>query len=311
MHFQQKLKKLFCAVLAAIIAALMPLSAFAAESREELPEYRIAITPTQINLEEIKPGEVRTGKFTIKNTGKQNFKYLISFAPYAVEGQDYTPKYDRSSKYTDITDWITVDKKSGSLDSGEETELNYSINIPSDAHGGAQSAVIMATIDDQGDTDGTGVQTVRQVGYLVFGNVDGEIKQSGAILQNTIPGFLTKPPLTVSSLIQNTGNIYTTAETTVQIFPLFSDEEVFTNEDKPDRDVIFPETTYYNAFTWEDTPSIGLYRVKQTVTIFDQTSTEEELVVICPLWLIFVVLAILFLAIFWIVSRVRGRKDRR
>ena len=94
---------------------------------------------------------------------------------------------------------------------------------------------------------------------------------------------------------------------TLQVYPLFGNEEVYTNEENPEKRTILPETRRLNTMSWDGAPQLGIFRVKQTVKFLDDTKVTEKLVFICPLWFLFVVLAIIFLAIFWIVSRVRGR----
>ena len=165
----------------------------------------------------------------------------------------------------------------------------------------------MQNADNQ---ESTGFEAIKRLGFLVFGNVDGNISKNAKILENNIPGIILNPDLQVSSLVENNGNVYGVAEYKVQIFPLFSDEEVYTNEEKPEQNVIFPETKRYNAITWEETPSLGIYRVRQTVKLFDEESIVEKLVFIIPLWLIIVILVIIFLAVFWIVSRIHSRKEK-
>ena len=93
----------------------------------------------------------------------------------------------------------------------------------------------------------------------------------------------------------------------LQVFPLFGNEEVYTTEENPELKVIFPETKRYSEVAWEGAPALGIFRVKQTIKIFDEVSEVEKLVFLCPLWFIAIILLLIFLIIFWIVSRVRGR----
>ncbi len=146
------------------------------------------------------------------------------------------------------------------------------------------------------------------MGYLIYGNVDGEITKTGKVLENKVPSFLFNPPIMGTSVVENTGNVYTVAKYTLQVFPLFSDEEVYTNEEEPEDNVIFPETKRYNEVTWEGAPHLGIFKVRQTVKIFDDESVTEKIVFLCPLWFLFITLLLIFLTIFWIVSRVFRRK---
>lgn len=302
------LKRIFCVLTLPLAMVLLIFSGSSIVHADEVPTYRIGITPTQDNMGKIKPGEVYEGKFTVKNTGRETFDYEIDFAPYSVEGDNYEPVYDKPSSYTEISDWITVSRDSGTIAFGDAHEIGYRIKVPEDAHGGSQSAIIIAKmLNPKSENNSTAVETVQQVGYLVFGNVDGEITRTANIIENKIPSFIFDPPIIATSVVENTGNVYTNASYTLQVFPLFGNEEVYTTEEDPELKVIFPETKRYSEVAWEGAPALGIFRVKQTIKIFDEVSEVEKLVFLCPLWFIAIILLLIFLIIFWIVSRVRGR----
>ena len=82
--------------------------------------------------------------------------------------------------------------------------------------------------------------------------------------------------------------------------PLFSDEEVYTNIEEPMTSLILPETERYNTQSWEEAPMFGIFRVKQTIEIFGDVSTNERLVLFCPLWLLFIIIFAIILVIIFI-----------
>lgn len=275
----------------------------------DTPEYQIGITPTQDIIETLTPGETYSGAMKVKNTGLKRFNFSIQFASYAVTDDQYNPSFNTETKYSDMTDWITTDISEGSLEPGEDQEIEYTIDVPSDAHGGAQMISVLVTMEAESQQQGaTAVETVRQLAFIIAGNVDGQITKTGKILENNVPSFLFNPPIFGTSLVENTGNVYTRAEYKLQVFPLFSDEEVYTNEEKPENNIIFPETKRYNEIKWEGAPQLGIFKVRQTVKIFDEESVTEKLVFLCPIWFLFIVILIIFVAIFWIVSRIMRRK---
>lgn len=277
-------------------------TAFAAD---DVPDYRLAITPTQKNLSEIEPGKEYTGTFKVKNMGKETFNFEIDFAPYSVATETYEPNYTQETQYTEISNWITVNVKEGTVSPGGEQEIHYAVNVPTDAHGGAQAGTIMVRMAGGSG----GLETVRQVGYLVFSNVDGDVIKTGKILENKLPQFLFNPPIYGSALVENTGNVYTVATHTLQVFPLFSNEEVFTNEENPETSIVFPETKRLFNSEWEGAPQLGIFRVRHTVKIFDEESVVEKVVFLCPIWFLFIVILMIILIIFWIVSRIFKRKQ--
>lgn len=271
-------------------------------------DYHLGIAPTQSNLGTIEPGRSYTGEFTVHNHGNKTAEYEVDLAPYSVKDGDYSPLYNQETVYTEITKWITTSSEGGVIESGAEHIINYTVDVPEDAHGGAQSAVIIVRLKQNGSVEGASIEAVQQLGYLIFANVDGEIIETGKVLENKVPSFLFNPPIFGTSVVENTGNVYTVAKYTLQVFPLFSDEEVFTNEEEPENSVIFPETKRFNQVEWEGAPHLGIFRVRQTVKIFDDESVTEKIVFLCPLWFLFIVLLLIFLIIFWLVSRVVKRK---
>lgn len=275
----------------------------------DTPDYQIGITPTQKDLGELEPGGVYTGTYKVKNTGAKTFDFKMSFLPYTVKDETYEPIYSENNTYTEITKWITLNVMEGTLDAGEEQVIEYTINVPEDIHGGAQAATIISTMyPPKNEAGGNSVGTTQQLGYVIYGNVNGDIIETGKVLENKVPGFLFNPPIIGSSTVENTGNVYTRATYKLQVFPLFSDEEVYTNEENPENNIIFPETKRYNEIKWEGSPHLGIFRVRQTVKIFDDESVVEKIVFLCPIWFLFIVILLVFLIIFWIVSRIFKRK---
>lgn len=291
----------------AILAAMFGFSSVA--YADEKPEYQLGITPAKHDFSVFEPGEIYTDGFKIRNSGSQEFQYKISFAPYTVNGEQYNPDTTTKTKYNEISDWIVVDDLSGTLASGEERVLNYKIEVPEDAHGGAQMGTIVVTMENKTESgEKTAVESVQQLGYIVYGNVNGDVIETGKVLENKVPSFLFNPPIIGTSLVENTGNVYTRASYKLQVFPLFSDEEAYTNEENPENNIIFPETKRYNEIRWEGAPQLGIFKVRQTVKIFDDESVTEKLVFLCPIWFLFIVILLIFLIIFWTVSRAVKRK---
>lgn len=274
---------------------------------EEMPDYKLAISPGQRGFGEVEPGKTYSDKFLVKNKGSEKFDFEISFSPYSVETETYAANFDEETKYTDIAKWLKVNIDHGTLESGEEAEIVYSFTVPEDMHGGAQAGTIMVSMGGVDEEDDS-VQTVRRLGYIVYANVDGDVIKTGKILENKIPSFLFTPPITATSVVENTGNVYTVAQYSLQVFPLFSDEEIYTNEETPEGNVVFPETKKLNTISWEGAPQLGIFKVRQTVKIFDEESVTEKLVFLCPLWFLFIVVLLVFCVIFWIVSRIIKRK---
>lgn len=266
---------------------------------------------------ELVPGETYAGAIKVSSQAKSDVatKYEISVGPFSEHGReddndDYgVVDYIASSTYNQMVDWIELDKTVGTVEPNETQIVSFKIHVPEDAPAGGQYASIIVKDATAKESVGQGVavQSVMQILSVIYANIMGETRTEGEILENTIPSFMLNGPLVTSSMVKNNGNVHTDAEYILQVWPLFSGEEICTNEEKPETSLILPETERYHMQTC-NLPSVGIFRAKQTVRIFGETSIVERIVIICPLWLIFVIVIVLVALIFWIVFRVRSRK---
>lgn len=306
----RKISKCFCGILATFMLAVM---SFAPVAADDVPEYRIQMSPAREDIGDLKPGETYTGTFKIQNTGQKKFDYTVSIEPYFVIDEYYTSTFKGVEAYNDIVEWVKFSKTEGSLEPNSEDEIAYTVKVPADVPAGGQYAALIAEITGaEGETtsDGAGVAVRGQIGMQLFSNVEGNTRKTAKIEDNKIPSFIFNPPISATSVVENTGNTHTSANYVLQVYPLFGDEEVYTNEESPATLVVLPETRRFNTISWDGAPHIGIFRVKQTVTVFDETSTTEKLVFLCPIWLLFIILLAIFCAIFWIFTRIRARKQK-
>jgi len=301
-----------------VLMMVLGLGTMPAVAEDQKPDYRLQISPTQDNAGKIEPGETHSGSFNVQNTGNKAYDYTVSIAPFSFKNDRYEQDFDATSKYTVLTDWVTFTNENGSVEPGEQSEVKYTVKVPKDAPGGLQSAAIMVTMVNSDEMKESGVQTVSRAAFPIYMNIGGDTEERGAIIENKIPSLIFNPPLVTSSVVENAGNIYTTATYEVKVYNVFGGKEVYSNiqednngEMKPDTRVIFPETERYNEVEWTNAPKFGIFRVKQTVKIFDEVSENEKLVFICPIWLILVFIAIIALVVYKIVSGIMRRRDNK
>lgn len=307
------MKKHYFVKLFSILAAAFSL-AFITSSpvmAADTPDYRLQVSPSYAEIDDMLPGKTYTGVFKIQNTGSKDFEYAISLTPYGVSDESYTLDSSTETAYTQIKDWMTVSQDSGKLVADSSEEITYTIRVPQDAPAGGQYALInIRIIQDSDANSGAAITATKQIGFRLLGDVAGNTRRTGKVTELSIPSILFNPPLSATSVVENTGNTHITASYVLQVFPLFSNEEAYTNEESPYEVTVLPETSRYNSISWDGAPHLGIFRVKQTVTIADDTKTIEKIVFLCPIWLIFILLLIVFCIVFWICSRVKGRKER-
>ncbi len=289
-------------------ASVMPVMA-----AEEVPKQRLQVSPAKLDVKDLRPGETEEVKFKVQNTGSENLKYELSVAPYSVTGDDYTQNFESKTTYTNIADWITFSRDEGEVEPDQQDEITAMIKVPKDVPAGGQYAAIMIRMlnnDGGSNSGGAAVSTINQIALVVYANVAGNTRKAGSVTENKVPSFMFTPPISATSVVENTGNVHAEAEYILQVYPFFGSEEVYTNEEEPEKHVIMPETRRMNTLSWNDAPHLGIFKVKQTVKFLDDVSEVEKIVFICPIWFLLIVLAVIFLIVFLIVSRVRGgRKE--
>ncbi len=267
------------------------------------------------------PGKTYSGTVKISNpaTSQQNFDYAVKVGSFT---QSSNSKEDENSsqvdtetvtKYNEIMDWVTLSPETGSVAPNDTEVVAFTIDVPADAPAGGQyfTVIFQDTTERKSDSGNVNIQDIPQVASIVYAEVAGTTDESATIFENSIPLFSFGGGISAHSMVKNEGNVHTDATYTLQVWPAFASEdseELYTNVENPEKQLIMPETTRYVTTKWEDAPMVGIFKVKQTVSIFDQTSETTQTVIVCPMWLIFIILIAIFFIIFWFISRHRARQ---
>ena len=268
------------------------------------------------------PGETYKNSISVFNStnSTRSLKYAVEIGSFSQhknsESKDDYGSLDHISKssYNQIMDWIKLDKEHGELAPGEEIEIGYSIEVPENAPAGGQYATILVVDETTSGLPGEGniaIDQKFQFASIIYAEVAGDTKEVGEILDNSIPSFLLNGPLQASSMVKNDGNVHTDAQYTLQVWPLFSSEEICTNEEKPETSLVLPETERYHVQSCDSMPTLGIFKAKQTVSIFGETSTVERVVILCPLWLMFLILFVIIILIIWVFTKVKRNGKRK
>lgn len=306
------MKKILLFVFTLVGAALACPGAFA-----ETVQSAITVSPPNQKLE-LKPGEVYQGSITVSNGNSSTIAstYNVSVGSFSQvkteESRDDYGSMDSSivSEYNQIVDWITISEKEGTLKPNSANTIHYTITVPENAPAGGQYATILvadAGSDDNGENANVNIQSKYQIASIIYAKIDGQTQEKADVLLNSMSGFLMNGPLVAESMVKNEGNVHTEAEYTLQVWPLFSGEEICTNVDNPDRSLILPGTERYHAQSC-DLPAVGIFRAKQEVKIFDKISVLEQTIIVCPLWLMFIVIFVVIALVLWIITIIIKRK---
>ena len=283
------------------------LAAFTTNPASAIGQFAISPMYQQITLT---PGETYTGNFEVINPGDNtiDFRYTVRVEPFSVEGLDDL-SFTANGSYNQIVDWIELSREEGIISPNQAEEVRFYIRVPEDAPAGGQYAAIMVTSEEYRlDNSTVDLREKYEASHLIYAEVAGETVRKGKLDEVKVPSFLLSGNITGSATITNEGNVHSSATHTLQVFPFFSKEEVYTNEENPKTTWIMPGNTAYTSLAWEETPSLGVFHVVYNVEFEGVNSTVDKMVIVCPIWLLFILLACLFVVIFSIVF---GKKKEK
>ena len=273
-----------------------------ADNGTERLANHMQVSPASQQLGTLKPGEIKQGSFRVQNIGTNAFDFKIYAAPYSVSNESYDPTFDASSDYTKISNWFTFNTTSGHLDPNSEATIEYTVKVPQNAPGGGQYASIMVENASSENSSNT-IREVTRIGMLIYSHIDGKINHCTKILENSLPFILFNPPISGTSRVENCGNTDEDVKYVLRVFPFFSKEEVYTNEENPTYRTTLPNTKRLSKETWEKSPGIGIFWVEQDITFGSAHNTSRKLVILCPIWLIVLLVLFILSVIFWLVSK--------
>lgn len=274
----------------------------------------LAVSPGIIEIS-LTPGQVYEGTFSVLNPASEDAvsRYSISPAPLSFYDDSYSPTFDDPSDYNQIVDWVEIEEPKGELAPQEKRTIKYKITVPEDAPAGGQYMSFLVATDDQATSDqkdSVAVSAKSQIAILLYSTVEGATRIEGAVIENNVGAFYFNQPIKTSSLIINSGNVHTKAKYTLRVYPLFSSEEIYSNEDNPVVNTVIPDTTLYNEKVWEDTPLLGIFRVQQEIDFGDKYNVKESLALVAPSWFIVLVLVFLATIIYWFIDHAKKRRQK-
>lgn len=314
-----KYKKIMSGLIGAVMVLVSVVVPYGAASAftvsPQLQEYVLA------------PGQSVTGevKATNQSNAEGKFYYIAEVVPFSVSNDGaYSPSYDAMNDYTDIVNWVTMsdDDESnvaevhGVLEPDETKSAYYTITVPKDARGGGQYFAVRVKSDVEAarkanKDDTVVINEVVGIASLVYVEVSGNIIVKGEMTDNNVPGFILNPPITTSFMVKNEGNTHAKVSYYLQVYPLFSDEEIYTTEEDMGSNYVLPGATRVITQTWDKAPAAGIFKVRQTVyygSLDNEPSITEKIVIICPIWLIFIILFVIFALIFYFIAKAKARK---
>ena len=273
-------------------------------------DARFAVSPMNQKIV-LTPGETYNGSFRIVNPGSNttDFSYKLEVSPFYVD-DDYHVVYENNGDYTQMVNWMTVDKDKGTIAPNNVAEVHFAIDVPRNAPAGGQYAAIMVSSDGNGDAlqNGLNLERTYSIAHIIYAEVAGTTRRGGEIYNANVQGFILDGDISGVSSIRNDGNVHGTAKYTLQVWPLFSSEEVYTNEENPVEKTVLPGRTLTNSVAWEGSPLAGIFNVKYTVDFEGVTTEVSKLVIKCPIWMLLIIVLVIAGIVVWIMYKAKSRK---
>ena len=259
------------------------------------------------------PGETYYGSFTVANPADspEDFIFEATAGPFYVN-EDYDIIYENNGDMNQIVNWITIDTPKGVISPNNKQEIEFMVDVPADAPAGGQYAAISVTsANPMGASGDVNIQSRFTIAHIVYAEIAGTTVRQGEVTSADVPGFMLSGNIAGTSSIKNTGNVHGTATYKLQVFPLFSNEEVYTNEEDPETKTILPDRTLMSTTEWANTPAVGIFNVIYTVEFEGVTTRVSKMVIKCPIWLLFIVIFAIVAIIIWLMSKSKSRKKAR
>lgn len=270
------------------------------------------VMPMNQNIS-LNPGETYEGSITVINPSyaTEDFSYIAEVTPYGVSGEEYMADLLSESDRTAISKWIKIEEPTGTIHPNESKEIKFKITVPTNVPAGGQYATIaVSSNNDAASQEGVSVQNVFEIASIIYAEVAGETVHDGEILENNIPSFVFTNPVKLTAMITNNGNVHENATITISATDVFTGRVILPTEEINGRfsEIIMPETTRFIEREMSDLPALGVVKVTQTINYNGQTSTEEHNVIICPIWFIALILAVLIAIIITVICLVKKHR---
>jgi hypothetical protein len=273
---------------------------------------RVSPTINNINLD---PGQEFSDKIVVSNASASPLNFRVYASPYGVRDLTYEPFYEGGSVYNQIVQWVTFDKSDYTeLAPGQSIEVPYQIQVPANAPGGSQHAVIFVETANQhmvSDSQDNTLHTISRIGTLVSAVVSGETRGYGSVQSINQPALLTGEPINSQIIFKNTGNVDLDVHYIHTVGNLFGGRAICTAEQQQR---VAPETSRQVDLACEDSsPTLGLFKVTNVASFTGFMGNvkydKSSLVLIAPWWLL-VILGLLLAAGVTLATRAIMRQIR-
>ncbi|MBR3319627.1 hypothetical protein IKG06_03970 [Candidatus Saccharibacteria bacterium] len=275
-------------------------------------DAKLELSPVSKRMS-FKPGEQKKDSLQLRNSGPKDISVNLYASNYYIDDGSTDQTIKLADHYTQMSQWVTFLDSDGEyrhkitvqVPSNQSKTINYAVDVPSEATGGGQYAILFAEFAPVESTGG-GIQARYRMGMTLFAFVDDAGIIRGAELGSIKApiGLLLDRKIDIDYTVKNTGNIDFQTSADIAVFSIFG------NEIYHDINVetIFPETSKDIHVEWKETPAFGILRLNYAIKALDKK--EEGSYVIFVISTGIVCLIVVVLTILTIVIIYRRRKKQ-
>ena len=296
-----------------VVALVMAAGAVVFGQGSPASALSFSISPMKQNVA-LAPGQVYHGSLMVTNpqSSESSLKYNVKVDSFTVD-ENYNAVIGGDSGYNQIKNWIKIEKDSGVVAPNETKEINFTIRVPEDAPAGGQYAAILVGSTSDGGENGGGMAITQalQMAHLIYADVAGETVHKTIVSDLNVSSFLFGGDISASAVVKNEGNTHINVSYVLQVFPLFSNEEIYTNEEEPFTNTVVRDSLRSTTITYPNTPSIGIFNVRYRVLVDGELMGEvEKMVIVCPMWLLFIIFFVIVMVIAWVIARYKKKSEK-
>ncbi|MBI2984858.1 MAG: hypothetical protein HYY50_04515 [Candidatus Kerfeldbacteria bacterium] len=212
----------------------------------------ISIVPPSLEFG-VQPGQTVKTSIKLYNEEDRAYALFSSVSNFTAYGEEGEPTFDFAEQRSDLAGWIDVGAGPYTLKPGDRIEVPIEINVPPEAEPGGHYASVFFGTEPSPKQEGGGQVAVRSlVGTLIILRVEGQVQESGSILEFKPTGSKSKSRLPVDLLlrIRNDGNVHFRPKGTVIVRNIFGGESArLTANDT--NGAVLPDSVRRFEVTWQ------------------------------------------------------------
>lgn len=249
----------------------------------------------------VNPGQTTTVRAGIRNRSTQAKEVKVRLEDFTASGEEGQIEFDANSNYS-IKKWAKLSESSFTLDPGEEKEVVATLNVPQGTAGGRYGSFVFS-ISGKGGANAAALS--QEIASLFLVRVSGPAEEKLSLLEFSVPNFSEFGPITFTSKVKNSGNVYVKAYGLINVTDMFG---------KKVKDVVVYETNVFpgsNRVLKAELPNkwlFGQYKANLFLTYgssANETLTSTATFYVFPIRIAAVLLVIALVLIF---GRKRIRK---